>query len=285
MSYQPSPLPTPPAPVAPPRRSRTGLLVGIVLLVGGLVGAGVLYAAQRSAYEEAIRNLQRAGSGLSTQLVFEREGTFTLYYEYAGEFTAEVDGDEEDIELDARSTPRQIDVRLLDADGDRVKLDRDVDEVTYDTGGYAGVAYRTVEIDDTGSYTLDVESESGRDEFAIAIGIGLLRPPTLLFPAVLAAGGVVLGLLAIGLLGRRRRPPVAAPAGGALGAWPSAAPTAPPSAPEWLPTSPPAATPPPANAVPGGWAPQAPPAAPAAPPAPPAAPPAPPPSAWPPPPA
>lgn len=245
MSYQPSPLASPAlAPgAAVPRRGRSRWVLGAVLIVAGVAGGAALYAAQRSSYETAVTNLQRAASGLSTEFVFEKEGVFTLYYEYKGEFAAEVDGDDEDIELDARSTPRQISLRLVDADGERVRLDRDVPDVAYDVAGFGGSAYRQVEIDDTGSYVLEVASETGRDEFAIAVGIGIVEEPNVIYPAILAIAGILLGLLAVLVVGRRRTPaggahgPVGPPAavgsGPPLVGWPPAAPAGPPPAPTW----------------------------------------------------
>ncbi len=287
MSYQPGPLVPPPA--EPQRRGRARWVIGPLLVIAGLVGAAVLYVAQQSSYETAITNLQRAASGVSTEFVFEKTGVFTLYYEYQGEFSAEIDGDEQDIELDARTTPRQISLRLLDADEQRVRLERDVPDVSYDVGGFAGSAYRQVEIDDTGSYTLEVSSETGRDEFAIAVGFGTVKESTLLYPALIAVAGVILGLLAMLLLGRRKRP-VAIPSGPPgsgppLAGWPAApvgpppAPVGPPPAPTWgtgAPTGPGPASPGPAGPGPAGSASPAPPT--------PGGTGTPPPSAWPPPP-
>ncbi len=204
--YSTVPLPAPgmAVPGRPPtRRSAAAIVVGVVLIVAGLVGAGVLFFVQKSSYEDAVKNLQRTASGLETTFVFEKPGTFTIYYEYKGNFSVKVDGDTEDFEIDARETPKQVKLTLETADGDTVRLRREVGSVSYDVGGFAGSAYRTVEIREDGSYKLSIEPQ--KRQFAIAIGHGQLSKPTLLWPAVIAGAGVVLGLLLL-LIGGRRRP-------------------------------------------------------------------------------
>ncbi len=282
MSFEPSnaPLPQPGGYSEPPaaKKSKAGLILGLLLIVAGVVGGAGLYVAQQSSYEDAVTKLQRAGSGLRTEFVFERAGTFTLYYEHAGEFTVEVGGDEEDFEIDARDEPKRVRVSLVDRDGDEIRLDRDVTDVSYDVGGFAGTSFRQVEIDDTGSYTLEVEAQD--DPFAIAVGRGVLSEPNPLYPGIILIAGILLGVLAILLIGRRKpaRPAAAASdAPGAGGPWAPAPPPA--SAPAgWEPASPPWTA--------GGPAtpPMTTPPIPHQPPVPPPAPPRPPDGSWPPPP-
>lgn len=65
--------------VAPRRRSRLAWL-GPVLIVGGLVGAAATFVAQRLNYQRRVEGLERAVSGYTTTLTFERAGAFTFYY-------------------------------------------------------------------------------------------------------------------------------------------------------------------------------------------------------------
>jgi hypothetical protein len=206
-----------------PRRRRVGLVIGLTAIVAGVVGGIVLLIAQRQAYRDAIGQLPRAASGLETEFIFEKEGIFTLYYEYQGSFVADVGGEERDIELDARDTPRRVEATLRDADGDEVRLLRDVPDVSYDVEGRAGVVYKQVRIRDTGRYTLEVGEQ--RDQFAIAVGAGLIEEPSPVAALAVAAAGIVVGLLALILLGRRSSPALAPPPPlGAPTAWPSTPP-------------------------------------------------------------
>jgi len=240
MSYQPNAAMPQPfgAPIPPgvppaaerPKRGKSGLVIGLVLIVAGLAGAAATFLAQKSAYEGSVKNLQRAGSGLSTEFVFEKTGTFTLYYEYKGSFSTSVGGDDQTFESDARDVPRQLKVRLVDSDGKRVRLAASAPDVSYDVGGFAGVAYKQVEITDTGSYTLEVQEKA--DPFAIAVGAGAVKQPTVVLPIIVAAAGVVLGLLSLLFLGRRKAAAPVAPAG--VGGWPPAGPPDPTAAvPTW----------------------------------------------------
>lgn len=278
MSFQPLPPPpqAPPATSADRSSSSSGRgvvrAVGIVLIVGGLIGAAGLFLAQQRAQRTAVENLQRGGSGLRTEFIFEKEGTFTLYYEYAGSFTTEIGGDEETFEADARPEPRRLDVRLLDADGDDVRLLRDVPDVSYDVAGYTGVVYKQVRIRDTGKYILEVGAKD--DDFAIAVGAGVVRAPSPLAAIGVGLAGIVLGILCLVTLGRRGRDS-SPPAPVAVG-WPPAPIDGP---------APWGATPMPPPPGSGSWAPTGPPT-PAAPPLPPQPPfpPQPPAGSWPPPP-
>jgi hypothetical protein len=296
MSYQPIPPPsTPylaPAPASATKRSKLALWLGLLLIVGGVVAAVALFLGQRGAHETSINNLQRGASGLQTELVFEKDGIFTLYYEYAGSFSAKVDGDEQKFTADAGSEPRRLDVRLLDADENEVRLLRDVPTTRYtDVGGHSGVVYKQVRIRDTGRYTLQVGAKS--QDFAIAVGRGVVKAPSPLLPLAIGVGGVVLGGSCLLILGRKRPaaplsaaavpgpgwPPAPGAASGAVVSTPGwgASPSAPPEGYGWSVTppmpsrpsteppapAPPAASPPipspPAPPAAGFWPPPPPP--------------------------
>ncbi len=210
MSYQPSPsfdpaaaLPSMAAPQAPARR-RSWL--GPLLIVAGLLGAVATYLAQQVNHRNRVENLERAVSGYTTTLTFEKAGTFTIYYEYAGSFRTTFDGQEEQISIESGETPPDFTATLTDAEAAAVSLDTTVPATSYDANGFKGRAYAEVVIDQPGDYTLQVVPDNPSDEFALAIGIGRVTKPSIALPLVVALVGVVPGLLVL-LLGRRRDSP------------------------------------------------------------------------------
>lgn len=198
---------------------RKGLLaVGIVLLVGGVGTGAALFVASGSQYEDAVGKLQRAPVGCDTEFDFTGTGTFVFYTETKGE-VGKIRGDCENAEKDYDHGDGRVRVSLtlVDGDGNEVDLSRK-SGITYDAGGFTGTAVRSVDIDEPGEYTLSVESDD--DDFAIAVG----RDPkadadSLKNTAIIvAAAGLVLGLLVV-LLGMRRKPAAAAPGGFVEGAF------------------------------------------------------------------
>jgi hypothetical protein len=275
MSYQ-APNETmlqPIVPAMPQAKSGKGRrLLGVGLILGGLLGAAALLVGQQGTYKNRIDSLERAVSGYSTELTFEKAGTFTLYYEYEGDVSADIDGDDETVELNADADPSNFDVTLLDDNGDDIRLGRLDSDLSYDSGGHVGVGYRDVEIDDPGDYVMEVTAEDPDQVFAIALGIGTAQKPSPLLPVALALAGI-LGGLAMLLTGRSKKT-TSTPQAPSL-----QAPTMYPgttSPPTYAPMPPAAPQPPPSYApFPGSsgtpWSPQAPPTAPpSAPPAPPA---------------
>jgi len=192
---------------------RKGLLIlGLLLLVGG-VGAGVaLFVISGSQYKEAVKNLQRAPVGCDTEFNFTGTGTFVFYAETKGS-VGEIRGDCEntDTDYDHGDDSVRVTLTLVDEDGDEVDLDRR-SGVTYDAGGFKGTAVRSVALDRAGDYTLSVESDDS--DFTIAVGRNPKEDADSLKTTaiIVAAAGLVLGLLFI-LLGLRRRPAPAAPSG------------------------------------------------------------------------
>jgi hypothetical protein len=267
------------APVQVPGKG--GIWLGVLLMVLGLVGAVTTYFVQQASYSRSVENLVRALPGYRTELLFEKTGTFTFYYEYAGTFETTLDGEQRTITLDAPATPPPIDTRLFDQNGDEVRLVSGVGDITYDVSGFEGVAMSQADIEREGSYTLEVVSDSDAT-FAVAAGKGTIEEPSAVLPAIIAAVGLLLGLLVIVVSANRRSRarraaqqaaaipsvpgPAYPPSGAAVGARPTDA--------IWAQTAPGQATPAPT------WATSPPPpAAPAPPVAPPSAPP-PPPATW-----
>ncbi|MGD9705219.1 MAG: hypothetical protein AB7Q42_20820 [Acidimicrobiia bacterium] len=207
MSYQPNtavqPV-TPAAPVAVPGKG--GIWLGVLLLLAGIGGAIATFIAQQTAYDGTVENLERAVPGYRTELVFEKTGTFTIYYEYDGDFTTRLDGSDQSIDLDAPATPPEFDVRLLDQNGEEVRLRESGPDLTYDTSGFKGTAYRQVTIEDEGRYTLEIVPDADSSRFALAVGKGTVSEPSAVLPAIIGLVGLGLGLGVILIsAGRRKR--------------------------------------------------------------------------------
>ena len=122
-----------------------------------------------SNYKDAVKSLARAPVGCTTTLVFDKPATFTVYIETKGKL-GELSGDCEAIGS-TYSHPGdklpKVSMTLVDSNGDEVDLQRGV-TATYDIDGYVGTAVRTVNIEEAGTYHLNVESDE--TDFAVAIG-------------------------------------------------------------------------------------------------------------------
>ncbi len=287
MSYQQyppagGPPPTVQQPGAPfaatptPGARRPALIgLGALVLVAGLVIGIVLVMAASSNYDKGVENLARAPIGCVTSLEFAEAGTYVVYVETRGRID-DLRGDCPNTDTDFDSSGGDlpdVDIVIVDEDGDEVDLDRD-DSKSYDAAGFIGQSVATIDIEDAGDYELTATSDE--DEVAVAVGrtpkddaASLRTTGIIVLVAGLLVGGV---LLALGL---RRRSPVgpgpsapgpAAPPTGGGGA--GASQPAPPT------YQPPAAAPPPPTMP-------MPPMPPVAPPAPPASPNPPPPGGWP----
>ena len=199
MSYQPQ--------STAPQKSGSGrgvLWLGVLVLIAGIAGAIATFVGQRVVYEQSVENLERALPGYRTELEFEREGTFSLYYEHQGTFTTRLDGSETEVTLDAPETPPEFDVRLLDDNGEDVRLRQSGPDLTYDVGGFAGTLYRQVDIEQVGRYTLEIVPDADGSAFALAVGKGTVDEPSVILPMVIGLIGLGLGLALI-LLGAARR--------------------------------------------------------------------------------
>jgi hypothetical protein len=183
--------------------SRRGWMVvlGVIVLVGGLIGAGALWYAGGQRLDDNVAGFARAPSGCATTLHFERTGRFTLYVETTGSLDA-LEGDCSADSEYARGPVGDPQVELVDPDGATVEISES-DTVSYDTNAAAGSSIGVVEIDVTGDHVLTVAADG--DQFAIAVGgdpndgVGLLRwSAAALAIVALVAGGILL------VLGSRR---------------------------------------------------------------------------------
>ncbi len=260
ISQPPPPPPFAPAPpVTPPAKGkrRKGLIVtGLVVFVVGLVGGAALVGKAMSNYEEAVKALARAPVGCTTTLVFDKPDTFIFYIEtkgQLGDLGGDCDAEGGEFEHEGDKLPK-VSLTLEDPNGDSVDLERGV-TASYDVAGFVGTGSRTAQIQQAGTYHLNVESDES--DFAISIG----KDPKKDSETLTAIGGAValvgfLVGLVLFLLGLRRRRPEPAAADvrnpvGPLPGWPPGPYAGTPAGPPGLPMTPGFAPQPPSAVVPG----------------------------------
>ncbi len=231
-------------------------MTGLIVFVVGLVGGVAIVGKAMSNYEEAVKALARAPVGCTTTLVFDKPDTFIFYIETKGQL-GDLGGDCEanggEYEHTGDKLPK-VSLTLEDPNGDAVDLERGV-TASYDVAGFVGTAVRTAQIEQAGTYHLNVESDES--DFAMSIGKDPKKDSETLtaIGGVVALVGVLVGLLLF-LLGLRRRRPEPAAADlrnpvGPLPGWPPGPYAGTPSGPPGLPMTPGFAPQPPAAAVPG----------------------------------
>ena len=234
------------------RATRRGwmLVVGVLVLVGLVGTAVVMWIAAGDRRADNVAGFARAPVGCDTTLDFESTGTFVLYIETSGELDDLAGACDAELryDRDADDIPR-VELTLRDPDGDDVEL-ADVRDLSYDVDGFVGVSAHEVEIDTTGDHVLTV-SPTGGDAFAIAVGRTPDRGVAVLRWGALAAaiGGLIVGGLLL-VLGSRRSmaataPPAPwAPDGAGWPASPPGFPVPPPTTGATGPAGPPLTTPP-----------------------------------------
>lgn len=205
---------------SPRRRLLIGL--GVALALVGVVLSVVLLTVATQRRDNAVEGLARAPVGCDTTLEFAETGEYTLYLERTGRIDAirgscDVDGD--------FTTPADPDVEIvvLDSDGDEVDLVRAGRGPKYSAAGFEGEPIFVVDIDDTDEHVIRVESDDD-ETFAVAVGrnpnggVSALR--------IGAATSALVGLLggAALILAGARRKKVPAPV---AGAWHASAPSTP----------------------------------------------------------
>jgi hypothetical protein len=247
------------------------LVLGVVLLVGLLGTAVVLWLAAGDRYGDNVAGFARAPVGCDTTLDFQATGDFVVYIETSGAFDelAGACDAEPTYARDADDVP-DPELTLLDPSGEAIALD-DADEDSYDVDGFVGSAARTVRIATPGDHILTVAATAG-DPFAVAVGRSPDEGVALLRTGAVAAaiGALILGGLFLVLGSRRPAAPAASPspwspAGQGWPASPPGFPTPPPTTGATGPVGPPW-TPPPQRPEPDGrdvprspWAPPPPP--------------------------
>ncbi len=204
-------MPGVPQAVAAPRRPRLLIWLGLAAVVGGVVGAALLYLMSGSADDEAAKKLARAPVGCTTTLQFDRTGTFLFFVETKGS-VGDVGGDcpVTDDSYDSTGSNPDVTLTLVDRDDSDVTID-DSTGVSYDAAGFVGSSIQSVQIDEPGTYRLTVDSPD--DEFVISVGTDPNEAADSMktLAMVVLGVGVVLGAGLL-LLGKRRRGAAPAPA-------------------------------------------------------------------------
>ena len=173
-----------------------------LLTLFSLIAAGAIWLTGHITVENDVKAFARFVAPNEAQLRFKRDGQYVIYYEYAGTI--------DETKVDAASTPPDgIQLEMRDAQGQALDLRQPPKPLSYDVGGYSGVALRQVRIDQPGEYTLSA-GPSTLSPFAIAVGRG--DPPTAdswsqtaILVGAIGAGLGILGLIVTALLRRRHR--------------------------------------------------------------------------------
>jgi hypothetical protein len=278
----PGPTPLPSSTIRPGKK---WYVIGALCIAIGVLGGIALIIAGVVNLSRTVDNFGRFRAPATKTLVFQKAGTYTLYYEYQGDVCADESARRECVSLSAPDQPPAgLQITLTDPSGRTVPVQRgNTDEVSFSFSSRAGRSVGEVRIPAPGDYTIDVAAP-GAPAFGIAVGRGVLGDLVrwVLGGLALAVLGVALGLISIIVTavkrGRRKRQlqqeqwnatygapsPYGAPAYGAPSPYVPPTTYAPPA-----PTPPPYAPPPPYGA-PGSYAePDATPVAPPPPPPPP----------------
>ena len=212
------------------KRSRgrgTAAAFGFLLLIAGLIGAGVLYVLSLQRPDKAVEGFARAGAGCTTTLDFTETGTFFVYAETAGDFVVPEGGCE--------PTPTAGERFSFEITGPAAVTPVSDLTVVYDRGDFSGDSVARFEIATPGLYEIAVRSEDittvaavGRDPDS---GVDEQQRNAL----IVGVAGGLLGLLLLVLAGLRSKKATApvAPEGPGWGPRPVGEPPAP-----WPPTAP-----------------------------------------------
>lgn len=183
---------------------RRRIVVGSTLIVAGLAVAVVLWIVAGSRRSSAIENLARAPIGCDTTLDFAETGEYLIFVETTGRLE-DVRGDcDADGDYEITDLRPDVDITLLDPDGEQVDLRARRDDVTYSDNGFVGRSVLSVDITQPDDHVIRVEATDDAS-FAVAVGrdpgagVGLLR----VIGLVVGVTGLVLGVFL--LLVRRRR--------------------------------------------------------------------------------
>lgn len=153
------------------------LVVGAIVLVAGLMGAGALWYVSSQRVGDNVATFARAPSGCATTLDFARTGEFNVYVETTGSVDDLAGDCSADVEYD-RDEVADAQLRLVDPDGARIDIS-DGAGMSYDTGTFIGSSVGVVRIETPGEHVLTVVADGG--QFAVAVGgdpddsVGLLR--------------------------------------------------------------------------------------------------------------
>jgi hypothetical protein len=170
---------------------------GFLLLVAGLIGAGILYVMSVQRPDDAVESFARAAAGCTTTLDFSETGTFYVYEETTSAFDPAVIG--------CTPTPTVGQPFGFTLTGPVAVTSSPDPTVFYDSGDFAGASVARFDIDTPGTYEIEVVSENVSSVAAVGRdpenGVDELRRNAIVVGAI----GVILGLLLLLLAGRRSK--------------------------------------------------------------------------------
>ncbi|MDJ0769832.1 MAG: hypothetical protein QNJ12_13605 [Ilumatobacter sp.] len=176
----------------------TAAAIGLLLLFAGLIGGAVLFVLSVRRPTQAVDGFARAAVGCTTTLDFSESGTFYVY--------REVDGivDLPDGSCDPTATQgREFGFEISGPSG---AIDTSTDDsISYETDDFIGTSVARIEIDEPGEYEIDVVGDDVLNVAAVGRdpddGVDELRRGAI----IVAAVGVLLGLLLLVVAGRRSK--------------------------------------------------------------------------------
>ena len=187
--------------------SRAGYFVAVLILVAGLVGAGMLLWSQLQGLGDALQRVVVPGEA---ELALSETGTYTIFHEPAGT----IDG-----EVYSAGNISGLRVALAAADtGEAVPLQNVTVSSRYSFGGHTGFGVFNFEIAKPGPYRLTAGYEDGRAEprTVLAVSQGFVGKLLGVIFATLGVAFAALGIaaaIAIVTFRRRRKYRTSAAAG------------------------------------------------------------------------
>lgn len=142
------------------------LVVGVIVLIVGIVGAGALWFAADARLDSNVDSLARGPSGCATTLDFDRTGTFNLFVETTGSLE-DLAGDCAAATVYDRDVVVDPVVAVVDPDGADIEIEP-ADSGDYDSGGFRGASLGIVQIEVAGDHVLTVPADGA--QFVIAVG-------------------------------------------------------------------------------------------------------------------
>lgn len=191
---------------APGRGRRSRVIVGLLVVIVGLVGAVVLWLAASARLDSGVDGLARAPVGCDTVLDFDDTGDYLIFVETRGSLGDDVRGDcvaPDDVDRNSGALP-EVTVTVSDPDGAELAVETD-DGVDYDTDSAAGASIGRITVEQAGDHLIRVEADD--DDFYVSIGHDPTQGVTVMRIGAIAAAvaAVVIGLALI-VTGRRRGP-------------------------------------------------------------------------------
>jgi hypothetical protein len=185
--------------------------LGALLLAGGLLGGLALAVAGFLTLKNTVDDFGRFkvtnGQGSAT-VSFEKPGTYSIYYESHSKVCQDLaqsgSGCTTETVRGPKSPPAGLGI-TISKDGKDLEVKGAKNSFDYSLGDYTGKAVGSVKVDEPGAYSMVVQTRRNGD-FAMALGKDVVSTivPWLIGAVVVAALGVILGLLVLILTGVKR---------------------------------------------------------------------------------